>query len=212
MRRWGSGWRRAVMASVAAAVLVIGVVPAQADASDEARLLSLTNQLRSSKGLAPLSIDAHLTSVAQSWAATLAGRGVLSHNSSLPGQVTGWKELGENVGVGGTVDAVHAGFLASPTHQVNLVDGGFTRVGFGIVRPDARIFVVEVFMRPSSSPAAPAAGVAPAPAPAATSPATSPRPATAPPPATPHPVVTELSPWMVNSLDQLRSMEPLNRT
>ena len=216
------GWKAAVAAAVA--TVTIGVLPAGADAGDEARLLSLTNQLRSSQGLSPLTIDAQLTRVAQAWASTVSGRGVISHNSSLPSQVTGWKVLGENVGVGGTVDAIHQGFLASPTHHENLVDPAFTRVGFGIVRPDARIFVVEVFMRPSS--AAPASPVAAAPAVAASpvAAATATAPVTAVPspkpvvPAAPAPVPTvapgaapssaELSPWMVHSLDRLRSMEP----
>lgn len=223
MRLSVSGWWKAAVAA-AVATVTIGVLPAGADAGDEARLLSLTNQLRSSQGLSPLTIDAQLTRVAQAWASTVSGRGVISHNSSLPSQVTGWKVLGENVGVGGTVDAIHQGFLASPTHHENLVDPAFTRVGFGIVRPDARIFVVEVFMRPSS--AAPASPVAAAPAVAASpvAAATATAPVTAVPspkpvvPAAPAPVPTvasgappssaELSPWMVHSLDRLRSMEP----
>ncbi len=145
----GRLWRGALVAAVAALTVVLA--PARADASDASELLSLTNQVRTSSGLAPLTVDSQLTGVAQRWAATLAERGVISHNSSLPAQVTGWKLLGENVGVGATVDAVHAGWMASPTHHQNLVDPSFTKVGFGIVRPDARIFVVQVFMQPKSS-------------------------------------------------------------
>ena len=145
----GRLWRGALV--TAAAVLTVVLAPARADASEASELLSLTNQVRGSSGLAPLTVDSQLTSVAQRWAATLAERGVISHNSSLPAQVTGWKLLGENVGVGATVDAVHAGWMASPTHHQNLVDPSFTKVGFGIVRPDARIFVVQVFMQPKSS-------------------------------------------------------------
>ncbi len=211
-----------VAGAVLAATLAFGIVPARADAGDEARLLTLTNQVRSSQGLAPLSIDAQLTAVAQAWAATLAERGVISHNPSVRSQVTGWKELGENVGVGGTVVAIHEGFVASPTHLANIVDPAFTKVGFGIVRPDARIFVVEVFMRPASAaaPAQTAVTTAPVAAPASQAtpaPASSVTPVTVAKPATPGaptPVVVtapatpaELSPWMVLSLDGLRSME-----
>ena len=224
MRLSVSGWWKAAVAA-AVATVTIGVLPAGADAGDEARLLSLTNQLRSSQGLSPLTIDAQLTRVAQAWASTVSGRGVISHNSSLPSQLTGWKVLGENVGVGGTVDAIHQGFLASPTHHENLVDPAFTRVGFGIVRPDARIFVVEVFMRPSSAAStspvatAPAQVAPPVPPVAAKPPVTvvaSPKPVVPAKPA-PAPTVVPvpppssaelLSPWMVHSLDRLRSMEP----
>lgn len=193
-------WKLA--ASVAVATVAVGIAPARADAGDAARLLTLTNQVRSARGLGPLTGDAQLNAVAQRWATTLAAQGVLSHNSALPSQVTGWKSLGENVGVGGTVDAIHDGFLASPTHLENLVDPAFTRVGFGIVRPDARIFVVEVFMKPAAA----------APAPVATTPTT-----TAAKAAASAPVVAavtspanagELSPWMVLSLEGSRSMNP----
>jgi hypothetical protein len=205
-----------VAGAVLAATLAIGIVPARADAGDEGRLLSLTNQVRSSQGVAALSIDAQLTAVAQAWAATLAERGVISHNPSVRSQVTGWQELGENVGVGGTVAAVHDGFVASPGHLANIVDPAFTKVGFGIVRPDARIFVVEVFMRPAGAAATPVTTVVVTPAvqsvPATTVPAvtvTKPAPPApvvdTPPPA---PAPAELSTWMVLSLDGLRSMEP----
>ena len=207
---------RKLVASVAVATVAVGIAPARADAGDASRLLSLTNQLRSSRGLGPLTVDPGLNAVAQRWATALAAQGTLSHNSSLPSQVTGWKSLGENVGVGGTVDAIHDGFVASPTHIENLVDPAFTRVGFGIVRPDARIFVVEVFMKPAAATAATvatpptttapnarqAAGTFPAPAPAPVAPAPVATAASAPQ------ATAELSPWMVLSLEELRSMSP----
>lgn len=190
-------------AVVATLALALGVLPAQADAGDADRLLALTNRVRASQGLPALTTDPQLTSVAQAWAAELAGRGVISHNPSVRAQVIGWKVLGENVGVGGNVDAIHAGFVASATHYANLVDSAYTKVGFGIVRPDARIFVVEVFMLPASAPP-----VAPAPAPAApVTTITTVKPAAAPV-AAPAPPAPELSPWMVHSIDRLRSMEP----
>lgn len=208
-------WKLA--ASVAVATVAVGIAPARADAGDASRLLSLTNQVRSSRGLGSLTVDAELSAVAQRWATTLAAQGVLSHNSSLPSQVRGWKSLGENVGVGGTVDAIHSGFLASPTHLENLVDPAFTRVGFGIVRPDARIFVVEVFMKPAASTtaaratppttAAPKATAAPGTtAPAGSAAATAPAPVVAT--VTAPQEAGELSTWMVLSLEGLRSMGP----
>lgn len=215
MRTSVSNWWKVAVSVVATAVAVLGTVPASAASSDEARLLELTNQVRAANGLSALSINAQVTLVAQRWATTLAERGVLSHNESLPSQVAGWKELGENVGVGGTVDAVHAGFVASPTHRANIVESAFTQVGFGIVRPDARIFVVIVYMQPALS----ATTVAPksASVPATTAPVSPPVPTTVKPaqPAV-APVVqataavpapAELSTWMVVSLEQSRSRQ-----
>ena len=217
MSNRGSRWWKVAMAAVVATV-ALGALPAKADAGDAGRLLALTNQVRAAQGLPALTIDSQLTAVAQAWATELAGRGVISHNPSVRSQVTGWKVLGENVGVGGTVDAIHAAFVASPTHYANLVDSAYTRVGFGIVRPDARIFVVEVFMLPSSAPtasSAPKASSAPTassatpattPAPPAAvkaTPAPTPAPSAAQAPAEPAP---ELSPWMIYSMERLRSM------
>lgn len=209
-------WFKVAMAA-AVATVALGVLPARADAGDEGRLLALTNQVRASQGLPALTIDGQLTSVAQAWAAELASRGVISHNPDVRAQVTGWKVLGENVGVGGTVDAVHAGFVASPTHYANLVDPAYTKVGFGIVRPDARIFVVEVFMLPKTATAAPAVQAPADPAPAAPAPAkvtavTTPTtvPPVAPAAAPAPPVALELSPWMLYSIDQLRVLDPRN--
>ena len=213
-------WCKVAMAALVATV-ALGALPANADAGDAGRLLALTNQVRAGQGLPALTIDSHLTSVAQDWAAELAARGVISHNPSVRSQVSGWKVLGENVGVGGTVDAVHAGFVASPTHYANLVDSAYTKVGFGIVRPDARIFIVQVFMLPASAQAA-AAPAATAPVvtvkpPVAATPTPRATPATtAPPVSAPAPVATqapappapELSAWMVYSIERLRSMEP----
>lgn len=199
-------WWAVAMAAVVATV-ALGVLPAQAAAGDAARLLALTNQVRAAQGLPALTTDPQLTAVAQAWATELAGRGVISHNPSVRAQVRGWEVLGENVGVGGNVDAIHAGFVASPTHYANLVDAAYTKVGFGIVRPDARIFVVEVFMLPASAaPAAPAPVRAQTPAPAAPVTTVTTVKAAAAPVAVPP--AAELSPWMVHSIDLLRSMEP----
>ena len=228
--RRGTFGAGAIISGMAVVIVLLGPTPAHA--SDELRLLSLTNHVRASRGLPALTTDSQLTGVAQRWASTLAQRGVISHNTSLPGQVTGWKHLGENVGVGGTVAAIHDGWIGSPTHLTNIVDPTFTRVGFGVVRPDARIFVVQVFMRPESPPpaAAPSTTVARAPvSPASTVALTSGAGSEARAPITPPaastaaaaavlqassapPSVAMLSPWIVHSLDRLRSMEPATAT
>lgn len=209
MRTWVSSLCKVGVALVVATVLAAGISPAGAASSDEMRLLALTNQVRAANGLPALTLNGQAATVAQRWAATLAERGVISHNASLPGQLTGWKDLGENVAVGGTVDAVHDGFVASPTHRANIVDPSFTEVGFGIVRPDARIFVVVVFMQPEARGTQPVPTTVKASVPSPATPAVK---APVTPPATPTvkapAAVTELSPWMVVSLEQSRSMRP----
>jgi hypothetical protein len=186
---------------------------AQADTgSDEARFLSLTNSLRASKGIGPLSVDGGLVSVARSWSGNMASAGGISHNPSLANQVSpGWQKLGENVGQGGDVDSLQQAFVNSPSHYHNLVDPAFNLVGIGVVYGSGGVIFVTVdFMqrggaapppapRPttrrasapaSARPAAPAALPAPAPAPA---------PAPLPPP--------EPSPRLMLVMEQLRALD-----
>lgn len=153
-RRFRRLLARLFAATLGTAVLSAGgpaTVPARADGSHEARLLQLTNATRAARGVGALSIDPSLTAVASRWAESMAAAASISHNPSLPGQLAGWRLVAENVGVGGSVEAVHQGFLNSPTHLVNIVDPAVTKVGFGIAWSGERVFVVENFMQPAAS-------------------------------------------------------------
>ena len=194
--------------------MVMAVPTARADTgSDEGRFLSLTNSLRSRKGVAPLAVDGTLVSVARSWSGKMAAAGTISHNPSLSSQVpSGWKKAGENVGKGGSVDALQQAFQNSPDHYRNLVDPAFNYVGVGVVYgAGGMIYVTVDFMqrgtasapRPAPRPssrraplprAAPAALAAPAPAPVA---------APAPPPPPP----PEPSAHLLFLLDRLRALD-----
>ena len=140
----------------AALVAVIGLVAlpaltgtAHADAqSDEQAFVARINQLRASKGLGALAVDARLTEMARAWSATMAGANRLHHNPNLAAQAPGeWQKLGENVGVGGDVGSLHDAFVASPDHYRNLVDSAFNAVGLGVVWSGGRLWVTEVFMK-----------------------------------------------------------------
>ena len=79
---------------------------------------------------------------------------------------THWQKLGENVGMGGTVETLHLAFVNSPHHYDNLVDPAFTSIGVGVVRSSGGIlFVAEEFMKtkaPAVSLTRPVARIAPA--------------------------------------------------
>ena len=112
--------------------------------------------LRSSLGLGSLSVDSELTSEARTWAQTMKDSGGIFHSSNLAkGISANWKKLGENVGVGGTVDDLFAAFVASPKHYENLVDPAYTSVGIGVVWADGRMYTAHRFMAvfPASAPA-----------------------------------------------------------
>jgi hypothetical protein len=133
-------------------ILALGValvpVAAQADTvSDEAAFVTKINELRASKGLPALVVHENLVAKARSWAATMAAAGKIWHSTLSDGITADWKKLGENVGMGGSVDGLHAAFVASPGHYANLVDPNFGHVGIGIVMSGKTIFVAEMFMQ-----------------------------------------------------------------
>jgi hypothetical protein len=142
-------------------ILALGValVPAAAQAdtvSDEAAFVTKINELRASKGLPALAVHENLVAKARSWAGTMAAAGKIWHSTLSDGITADWKKLGENVGMGGSVDGLHAAFVASPGHYANLVDPSFGHVGIGIVMSGKTIFVAEMFMQMTPAKAAPA--------------------------------------------------------
>lgn len=114
----------------------------------EVQFVDDINQLRRDQGLAPLVVNARLTQLSREHSSDMARQGVLSHNlrsitDSVPST---WVKLGQNVGYGSRQSKLHAAFVASRSHYVNLVDN-FTSVGIGVVSIDGRIWVTENFMR-----------------------------------------------------------------
>src|SRR5206468_10432400 len=90
-------------------------------------------------------------------------------NPSLPSQSpSNWTQLGENVGMGGAVQAIQTAFINSPHHYENLANGAYNQVGIGVVDSNGTIFVTVDFM---AAPASAGGGsAAPRAAPRSTSP------------------------------------------
>ncbi len=130
-------------------------------ASEAGAFVSRINSLRESKGLNSLESYGELNAVAQQWAEHMAAEGGISHNASLPNEVSApWQTLGENVGAGTDVDGLMEAFINSPAHYRNLVDADYGYVGVGVVwGADGRLYTCHVFMGMGDT--------APAPAPAA---------------------------------------------
>jgi uncharacterized protein YkwD len=138
---WGSAPASAAPRTAAAA-------PLASPRELEVELIGRINDLRSSKGLRPLVEDrADLTELARSWSAAMARDGGISHRPDLTTAAPAdWVHIGENVGVGGSIAALHDAFVASPMHHRNLVDPAFESVAVGIVVRDGRIWVTENFL------------------------------------------------------------------
>src|SRR5438093_4007680 len=118
-------------------ILAIGLgtmpVAAHADTvSDEAQFVARINSLRTSQGLSALQVHPQLVSKARAWAQTMAAAGRIWHSTLSDGVTADWLKLGENVGMGSSVEGLHDAFVASPHHYENLVDPAFNYVGIGV--------------------------------------------------------------------------------
>jgi len=152
-------FRKAVsgLAVVIATAGSLMAMPATAGATTDpgaaAGFISRTNGLRGSLGLPGLSVNGALTAKAEQWAEHMAAAGGISHSNLADGAPSNWTRLGENVGSGPSVDAIHNALVASPEHYRNLTDPGFRYVGVGVVNANGTLYVSEVFMESASQPA-----------------------------------------------------------
>jgi hypothetical protein len=175
----------------------------------EADFVGRINALRASRGLGALTVDPQLTSLARSWAQTMAGQGRIFHASSLSAGVTAnWSKLGENVGTGGEIGSLFQAFVDSPSHYANLVDPKFTHVGVGVVVSGNVMFTTHRFMALGPPPApAPPPTAAPAPAPPPSAPPTTAAPTTTVPPTTTTTTTTAPpEPSKLGPLDRIRAL------
>lgn len=141
---------RRLLVSVVAVVVSVGLLgePAQADpVSSEEAIVTMINGLRAAHGLHPLTLDGRLSDVARAWSNQMAAAGALSHNANLPAEAPReWVRLGENVGVGKSVESLHDAFVASATHYPHLVDPGFRHIGVGVAEVGGELWVTQQFM------------------------------------------------------------------
>ena len=158
-----------LLAGLTTAVALVGPAAAQtgseapldatpASAGLVAELHAATDAARAAHGLAPLRPDRGLARAAGAHALENARRGVLDHGSPDPARATpaarvalagvALVEIGENLArIPGTSVARRAvdGWLASPPHRRNLLDPGFTHVGFGVADGPGGRYVVQLF-------------------------------------------------------------------
>lgn len=132
------------------------VAPATSNAVAE--VVRLTNLERVGAGLAPLAVDATVERVAAAHSADQASRGTMSHTGSdgsdagdrLTRAGYAWTAWGENVAMGyPTASSVVIGWMGSPGHRANILNGTFTTIGVGVVEDAAgRPYWTMVLARP----------------------------------------------------------------
>jgi uncharacterized protein YkwD len=106
----------------------------------------LMNAARERAGLPRLSLDPEASKVARKHTTEMVEKDLLHHtpSSSLIRRVTRWEILGENVGVGGTVDSLHQAFMDSPPHRANILYSRFRHVGIGVKKRDGKMWVTVI--------------------------------------------------------------------
>jgi len=133
-------------------VLSATVVATPAWAGTESEFVSRMNSARTSNGLPAYPVRSDLTSVARRQAARMAAQNRMYHNPNLGSEVSGWRNVGENVGRGPDVASIHNAFMGSASHRANILSSVFTEVGVGTARgSDGQLYVSQVFRRPSGA-------------------------------------------------------------
>ncbi|TFV55244.1 CAP domain-containing protein [Geodermatophilus sp. DF01-2] len=113
------------------------------------------NAEREARRLAPLEWDEQLADVARGWSAEMARTGQLQHQDLgallRSGSLSGFRALGENIFTAtGPVPAgtIHAGWMRSDDHRVNVLNPGWNRIGIGVhCADDGSVWATQEFGR-----------------------------------------------------------------
>ena len=128
--------------------MLVGLAPGAFAASEDS-FLSKLNAERTSRGLSALSSHWDLVDDAEAHSNRMMDSNDLHHNPNLGNVTTGWVSLGENVGVGPSVNSIHSSFMGSSGHRSNIL-GDFTHIGIGAVREsENKLWVTVIFMKAS---------------------------------------------------------------
>ena len=138
------------------------------------KLISLTNQARQAQGLNTLVVNSKLTSAAQAKAQDMLKNDYFAHIS--PAGITPWKWIkdsgynyiyaGENLAMDFvTAEAVHNAWMASPSHQANILSPNFKEIGVacvcGSLEENETCVVVQTFGSQTLQAAKPTLAISP---------------------------------------------------
>ena len=139
-------FRRTLTIGLATALLSMSLGIAPAMAGSESSFVNKVNSARSARGKAPMQVYWDLTDDARAHSKRMMDKGEIFHNPNLGSVTTGWKALGENVGVGPSVDLLFDAFMGSSAHRSNIL-GSYNYIGVGVKTDDAGLlWVTMIFM------------------------------------------------------------------
>jgi uncharacterized protein YkwD len=139
--------RGAAIALAGAVSLGTVAIPAQAVSPIEKRLVKRVNNARDNKHLRRLRVSAWLSKKAQTHSNKMARQGRLYHTRCLSCMFKSrrWRKIGENVGLGETIQRVHRAMMKSSGHRSNILGKGYNRIGVGIKSTRRGLWVTEIF-------------------------------------------------------------------
>jgi len=128
-------------------VLVAAVVLSACNPAAEDQDFAMVNSLRARNGVPQLARSGELNAKARSQADRMAARGRIYHSTNLAAGVSpGWRLIGENVAVAGTIEQAQAALERSSGHLANMVNAQFTEMGVGVTVSNGQVYVVQVFV------------------------------------------------------------------
>jgi len=141
-----------VAAALVAVTLLSGVLTScETTRADRLAVMNAINHSRAQHGLPALREHGQLNHKADQWAAKMRDQCRIFHSRLADGAPKNWRKLGENVGRGGSITAVHNAYMASPGHRANILDPAYNYVGTGAVwgrcGGHRMVFTVQVFMK-----------------------------------------------------------------
>lgn len=129
-----------VLTALTIAALLVACTP------DEASHLDAVNAFRAEHGVPALQWEEGAYAKARAWSQKMANDGRLSHSRLSAGIPTGWRTLGENVAVHGSLEAAMDALERSPDHRANMLNRAFKKIAVGVIHQNGRYWVTQVFI------------------------------------------------------------------
>lgn len=116
-----------------------------ATSGQERSLHGMIDRAREARGLSSLNLSEQLSRRAHRHSEEMADSGTLFHSCLSCSGRRAPSAIGENVGVGPSLQAIHDALMDSSSHRDNILGSAYERVGVGIVRRGDRLWVTELF-------------------------------------------------------------------
>lgn len=123
----------------------------------ERQLFDLVNSERMSRGLAPLQLNAQLTYLARLKSQDMIDLNYFAHASPTYGRSgdmlrnagVKFSLAAENIGIGGSINAIFNAFMDSSGHRNKIVSSRYTHTGIGVIyKPGRGYLVTQLFVLP----------------------------------------------------------------